>query len=117
MHKDARFRMATENTCRACGASDLTLVLSLRTTPLANRLLTGEQLSEPEPLYPLDLVFCPHCTLAQITETVPPEQLFGTYLYFSSFSDTMLSHAKALVERLIERQQLGKTSCVAEIAS
>ncbi len=109
--------MATATVCRACGASDLKLVVSLGKTPLANRLLTAEQLGCPEPVYPLDLVYCPHCTLVQITETVPPEQLFGTYLYFSSFSDTMLGHAKALVERLIETQQLGKASLVAEIAS
>ncbi len=38
--------------------------------------------------FPLDLVFCADCTLVQITETVPPEQLFRDYVYFSSFSDT-----------------------------
>ncbi len=52
--------------------------------------------SEPEPRFPLDLVFCPACALVQITETVPPEQLFRDYVYFSSFSDTMLAHAREL---------------------
>ena len=28
------------------------------------------------------------CALVQITETIPPDQLFRDYLYFSSFSDT-----------------------------
>ena len=32
--------------------------------------------------------------LVQITETVPPEELFGEYAYFSSFSDAMLAHAQ-----------------------
>ena len=103
--------------CRSCGASGLELVLSLGRTPLANALLTQEQLSQPEPLYPLDLAFCPACTLVQITKTVPPAELFGDYLYFSSFSDTMLRHAQQLVARLITQRRLGPQSLVIELAS
>ena len=92
----------TETTCRACGFNGLELILSLGRTPLANSLLTKPQLAQPEETFPLDLVFCPRCTLVQITETVPPEKLFREYLYFSSFSDTMLKHARELVDELIE---------------
>lgn len=104
-------------TCRSCGYSDLDLILSLGRTPLANALLTSEQLDEPEPTYPLDLVFCPRCALVQITETVPPDQLFSNYLYFSSFSDALLAHARELVERLIASRRLGTDSMILEIAS
>ena len=93
--------------CRSCGEVGLETVLSLGRTPLANALLTKEQLNQPEPTYPLDLAFCPHCALVQITETVPPEKLFREYLYFSSFSDTMLRHAQQLVERLIASRLAG----------
>jgi len=85
--------------------------------PLANALLTAEQLVEPEPMYPLDLAFCPHCALLQITETVPPEKLFREYLYFSSFSDTTLRHAQELVGRLIASHRLDDNSLVMEVAS
>jgi SAM-dependent methyltransferase len=43
--------------------------------------------------------------------------MFSDYLYFSSFSDTMLAHAKAIVDRTIEAERLGPTSLVVEIAS
>lgn len=103
--------------CRSCGEAGLELILSLGRTPLANALLTAEQLGEPEPTYPLDLAFCPHCALVQITETVPPEELFREYLYFSSFSDTMLQHAQQLVEQLLVSRRLDGNSLVVEIAS
>jgi SAM-dependent methyltransferase len=106
-----------EVTCRACGASALTTVLSLGETPLANALLTAEQLSQPEPFYPLTLAFCGNCALVQIIEQIPPEQLFREYYYFSSFSDTMLAHVKALTEELIETRGLTNDSLVVEIAS
>ncbi|MCT7965205.1 class I SAM-dependent methyltransferase [Laspinema sp. D1] len=105
------------NPCRSCGETGLQLILSLGETPLANRLLTAEQLREPEPKYPLDLAFCPHCTLVQITETVPPEQLFREYVYFSSFSDTVLENAKTIATRLIGDRHLSTDSLVIEIAS
>jgi len=103
--------------CRACGEEDVIPLLSLGSTPLANSLLTPEQLGEPETVYPLDLVFSPTSALVQITETVPPEVLFRDYLYFSSFSDTMLEHAEAIVTRLIAERHLGSDSLVAEVAS
>jgi SAM-dependent methyltransferase len=103
--------------CRSCGGSDLVEILSLGKTPLANALLTEQQISEPEPSYPLDLALCRHCSLVQITETVPPEQLFRDYPYFSSFSDTMLAHARALADLMIERRRLGPDSLVVEVAS
>ena len=84
---------------------------------LANALLTAEQRSEPEARFPLDLVYCPDCALVQITETVPPEQLFSHYLYLSSFSDTMLQSAAEVANRLTERRHLGPASLVVELAS
>jgi SAM-dependent methyltransferase len=103
--------------CRACGRDDLRLILSLGCTPLANALLTVAQLDQPEPTYPLDLVFCPSCTLLQITETVPPEKLFREYLYFSSFSDTMLRSSQEIATRLIGSRRLDGQSLVVEVAS
>ena len=103
--------------CRACDGRRVPLVISLGRTPLANALLSADQLDAHEDTYPLDLVFCEDCTLVQITETVPPSRLFADYAYFSSFSDTMLRHAETLVERVIRDRQLAGDALVAEIAS
>lgn len=103
--------------CRACGTSDLSPILSLGKTPLANALLTKEQLGQPEPRWPLDLVRCEKCSLVQITETVPPEQLFSDYAYFSSFSDTMVTHARQIAERLVGERKLDGNSLAVEVAS
>jgi SAM-dependent methyltransferase len=109
--------MSSAAACRSCGRPHLELVLSLGRTPLSNALLTATQLNEPEPTYPLELAFCPGCSLVQITETVPPEKLFRDYPYFSSFSDTMVQHARAVVERVVESRSLDANSLAVEIAS
>ena len=109
--------MSSAAACRLCGRPDLELVLSLGRTPLSNALLTANQLNAPEPTYALELAFCPDCSLVQITETVPPEQLFRDYPYFSSFSDTMLQHAETVVERVLGSRSLNGKSLAVEIAS
>jgi len=106
-----------QSRCRSCGGDRLATILSLGPMPLANALLTHEQLHEPEPTYPLELAFCSECTLVQITETVPPEKLFREYIYFSSFSDTLLRHAGELAARLIETRCLKVGHQVVELAS
>jgi hypothetical protein len=103
--------------CRSCGNPETQLVLSLGRIPLANALLTSAQLSQPEDMFPLDLVFCPKCALVQITETVLPEKLFREYFYFSSFSDTVLRNAQIHAESIIARCKLNGESLVVEIAS
>ena len=105
------------STCRSCGSVNLQTVLSLGPTPLANALLTAEQLDQPEQTYPLDLVFCSKCSLAQITQTVAPETLFAEYFYRSSFSDTLLQHAERLTANLIRTRRLNQNSLVIEVAS
>jgi SAM-dependent methyltransferase len=109
--------MATEQGCRGCGHSPLRVALSLGTMPLANRLLTEQQLGDPEPRFALDLARCPECALVQLTETVPAEILFRDYVYFSSYSDTMVCHAGELAARLTRECGLGPKSLVVEIAS
>jgi SAM-dependent methyltransferase len=104
-------------TCRSCGAAELVPVLSLGETPLANSLLTEEQLAAPEPRYPLDVVFCPECTLVQLTVSVPPEDMFSEYAYFSSFADTVTENARALVQRLVPGRSLGASDLAMEVAS
>lgn len=103
--------------CRSCGNDKLIQIISLGNTPLANSLLSKEELNLDEMKYPLDLVFCTNCSLVQITETVDPSLLFRDYLYFSSFSDTMLSHSKKLSDKIIDKMNLTHNNLVVEIAS
>jgi SAM-dependent methyltransferase len=110
--------MAQIDACRSCSHTDLEPVLDLGRTPLADRLLTEQQLAEPEPVYPLRVVFCSDCGLLQIDETVSPEVLFcDDYPYFSSFSDALLRHSRDNVLELIERRRLGPDSLAVELAS
>lgn len=104
--------------CRSCGSIAVRTFLSLGDTPLADALVRPADIASPEDRFPLAVAFCASCTLVQVTEEVPPEQLFvQNYLYFSSFSRSVLAHAREHAETLIQERELGANSLVVEIAS
>ena len=103
--------------CRSCGSTDAALILDLGQQPLANNLLAPADLAKPEPKFPLRLAVCKSCWLLQITDLVPPVELFSEYLYFSSFSDVMLRHARESAGRYVKEFNLNAQSLVVEVAS
>jgi SAM-dependent methyltransferase len=108
----------SRTTCRICHSPEIRPVLSLGTTPLADGLRHKEQLGHAEPMFPLNVAFCPQCSLVQLLETVPPEELFcQDYPYYSSFSPALLKHSRDNALDLIESRKLSANSLVIELAS
>jgi SAM-dependent methyltransferase len=103
--------------CRSCGNPNLKPLISFGKTPLADGLLKKEHLDKPELIVPLNLAFCPNCSLVQIIETVDPEVLFcRDYPYFSSTSNAYLLHTKKNAEELMTLKNLNSKSLVVEPA-
>src|ERR1051325_7422211 len=109
--------MSLDLKCRSCGSTGAALILDLGLQRLPNNLLSPADLAKPEPKFPLRLAVCKSCWLLQITDLVPPIKLFSEYLYFSSFSDLMLRHAREAAERYLKEFGLDAQSHVVEIAS
>lgn len=101
--------------CRLCHSKHVFSAIELGIHPLANNLLTKEQIGCPEATYNLQVMVCQNCGLAQLKDLVPPQDLFSHYVYFSSNSTTMLQSAQELTKRLIPH--LNEQSLVVEIAS
>lgn len=107
----------TAHNCRFCDAPLKHCFVDLGSTPLANAYLTAEQLTQPEPSYPLRAFVCSECWLVQADAFVPPEAIFTHYAYFSSYSDSWVEHARRFTMMARERFGLGATSQVIEVAS
>lgn len=103
--------------CRFCGAPLRTTFIDLGMSPLCQTHVTREQLGAMEPFYPLHAYVCDACLLVQLQEFVTPDEIFGEYAYFSSYSTSWVEHAKRYAETAIERFGLQRQSKVMEIAS
>lgn len=105
--------------CRFCGAALRQTFVDLGMSPLCQKHLRADQLSQMEPFYPLHARVCAQCFLVQVEDVVPPEEIFGDgdYAYFSSYSTSWLAHARRYVEAMIERLDLKPGDLAIEIAS
>jgi SAM-dependent methyltransferase len=104
--------------CRHCGAEVTLCLADLATSPPSNAYLTAQQLNSPETWYPLRVLVCERCWLAQTEDYAHFEQLFSRdYAYFSSFSTSWLEHAQRYVTSMAERFGLNESSLVVEVAA
>jgi SAM-dependent methyltransferase len=102
--------------CRFCRAELSEVFVDLGMLPLPNVYVRADDDVE-QPLFPLRAYVCDRCFLVQVSDVATPETIFGDYAYFSSYSDSMLVHARQYVGSMQERLGLDSRSHVIEIAS
>ena len=107
---------AARGSCRFCGGA-LHDFVDLGMSPLCESFLSADQLDAMEPFYPLKVMVCGNCLLAQVKEYVAPERIFREYAYFSSYSQAWLDHARRYADMAAERFQLARDSRIVELAS
>jgi SAM-dependent methyltransferase len=105
------------STCRFCEAPLSVVFADLGLCPIANALVTEDNLSRMERFYPLRALACESCFLVQSEEFETPEGIFSDYSYFSSYSTTWLAHCSAYADRMVERLSLGDDHTVVEVGS
>jgi len=103
--------------CRACGGRLTVTMADLGMQPASNAFIESPAAFPQEKRYPLRAKVCESCKLVQLDYDVAPQELFGNYVYFSSYSDDWLAHAKAYCEMARKRFALGGSSLVVELAS
>lgn len=103
--------------CRFCQTPLKLRFCDLGLSPLSNAFVREQDLGQMEPFYPLQADVCEKCLLVQVPQFETPSQIFGDYVYFSSFSDSWLAHCEAFASDAITRFGLGQHSRVVEIAS
>ena len=102
--------------CRFCGQKLEHTFADLGFSPLSNEYLSAEALDQGQTYYPLKVQVCGGCFLVQAALYQRPEQIFGEYQYFSSYSQSWLQHCKAYVDMIVPRLGLDGGSRVLEIA-
>lgn len=92
------------HTCRVCGSSALTPVISLGDQNLQGSFVKPGKELPPTRKIPMSLVRCDPmrderaCGLLQMEHTVPPAILYSAYWYRSGTNTTMRNHLRGLVE-------------------
>ena len=94
--------MAQREVCGGCRSTDIRPVLNLGASPLADDFPIEPNTEQK--FYPLGLLRCFHCTLIQLSEVVPDEELWGgDYGFYTGSSwvavEQQAEYARALLKR------------------
>ena len=96
--------LAYRKSCRVCGSTALTPVISLGSQYLQGSFVKPGKVPPPSRLIPISLVRCDPgrdekaCGLLQMEHTVSPEILYSSYWYRSGTNETMRGHLREIAE-------------------
>jgi SAM-dependent methyltransferase len=100
-----------------CGSRDLHLILRMTPTPPGDHYVTAGELAKPQTVYPMDLMMCGSCALAQLPDVVNPELLYRDYIYNTSISLGLVHHFDRYAEAVVARLAPPTGSLVVDIGS
>jgi len=103
--------------CRLCGAPLTHTFVDLGMSPPCESYLTRDELDQGETFYPLHVRVCADCLLVQLPAYISPEEIFSHYAYFSSYSESWVTHADQFVGAAVDRLGLDSDSFIVEVAS
>ena len=109
--------MYRRGSCRLCDASDLTLVLQLTPTPPVDAYVPATKAHETQDTYPLDLFLCRTCGHAQLLDVVPPDLLFGNYIYETASSPGLVEHFRQYAGEVLPLVRETRTALAVDIGS
>lgn len=114
---EAQSRNSKPGGCRFCGSTLAHTFVDLGMSPPCQTHIEKRQLGEMERFYPLHAFVCENCFLVQLKEYVAPDDIFTEYAYFSSYSESWLSHCQRYCEEMTKKFGLASKSRVIEVAS
>jgi hypothetical protein len=115
--------LITRQTCRSCGSSALSPVVSLGEQFLASNFAITDQFPAVQRRIPLELVRCDPsrderaCGLVQLRHTVPGDLMYSCYGYRSGINDTMRQHLGTLARGVEKRVGLRAGDLVVDIGA
>jgi len=106
------------NKCQICNSEKLHLILDLGHQPLCDSLLTKNMLNEPENTYPLRMLWCEECSLAQIDYCVDGSLVYHpNYPYKSGVTKELVEYQSGISTSLTSKYNLQKGDLVVDIGS
>jgi SAM-dependent methyltransferase len=104
--------------CQVCNSEKLHLVLDLGHQPLCDSLLTKEMLTQEEVTYPLRMLWCEECSLAQLDYCVDGSIVYHPdYPYRTGITKELVEYLNMMSGSLISKYNLKQDDLVVDLGS
>lgn len=115
-YKAGRGVVRAVSSCRVCGGGALEKYLDLGMMPLANNLAQSAGDAIAMRRFPMQVQYCPDCSLSQLTVVVDPREMFSHYTYRSSVNKGYIKHCRAMAGSVKDALGLKPGDLVVDIA-
>jgi len=107
-----------QSNCQICNSKKLNLVLDLGHQPLCDSLLTKEMLNKLEKTFPLRMMWCEECCLAQLDYCVDGNEVYHPdYPYRTGITKELVEYLKNMSDSLIKKYNLNENDLVVDLGS
>ena len=104
--------------CQICNSKKMHLILDLGHQPLCDSLLTKEMLNNPEKTYPLRMLWCEECSLAQLDYCVDGNEVYHQdYPYRTGITKELVEYLKDMSYSLTRKYDLNQNDLVVDLGS
>ena len=104
--------------CQICNSGKMHLILDLGNQPLCDSLLTKETLNNPEPTFPLRMLWCEECSLAQLDYCVDGNEVYHPdYPYRTGITKELVEYLISMSDSLIQKYNLNQNDLVVDLGS
>ena len=104
--------------CQICDSNKIHLILDLGNQPLCDSLLTKETLNNPEPTFPLRMLWCEECSLAQLDYCVDGNEVYHPdYPYRTGITKELVEYLIGMSDSLIQKYNLNQNDLVVDLGS
>jgi len=108
----------TLTNCQICNSDKMNLILDLGNQPLCDSLLSKEMLHSPEITYPLRMLWCQDCCLAQLDYCVDGADVYHPdYPYRTGITKELVEYLNSMSNSLISKYNLANNDLVVDIGS
>ena len=102
--------------CRVCGTGDLLRYLDLGMMPLANNLAASAPEAKRMRRFPMQVDYCPKCSMSQLSVVIDPRAMFSHYTYRSSINKGYVKHCREMAKSTRDTLGLSQEDLVVDIA-
>ena len=104
--------------CQICNSNKMHLILDLGNQPLCDSLLTKEMLNNPETTFPLRMLWCEECSLAQLDYCVDGSEVYHPdYPYRTGITKELVEYLISMSDSLIQKYDLNQNDLVVDLGS
>ncbi len=105
-------------TCQICNSNNMHLILDLGHQPLCDSLLSKEMLNKPETTFPLRMLWCKECSLAQLDFCVDGNEVYHPdYPYRTGITKELVEYLDDMSNSLIKKYNLNQDDFVVDLGS